>query len=133
MPATAVVDSISINPSLDGVGIAGFPKNIVATGGARLLFNDQVAGSATNQKWDMTATKAKLNLILIYSDVPVTLKTNSSGSPTETISIPAGEPVLWSANGPLTCPFSANITGGIFITVPGTTLANLLIAINLDS
>ena len=62
-------------------------------------------------------TQANLKSVCISCDVDCTLKTNSSGSPQDTISIKAGQVLIWSlaidAIG--RCPFSNNVTA-IYMT-----------------
>jgi hypothetical protein len=42
--------------------------------------------------------------------VACTVKTNSSGSPDNTITLAAGVPVAWDTNSPYANPFTANVT-----------------------
>lgn len=127
----SVADNFQIAYTQDG--IAYQTKSFTETGSARLLFNGSIAGSTTDQLWNIVATKSKINSIYIYSDVALTFETNSGSGPTDTLAIPAGIPVLWSVDWPVTCPITANITAGIFITNAGSTAANLVVAINLDA
>jgi hypothetical protein len=53
---------------------------------------------------------AKLKAIKLTSDVALTLKTNDSGSPQETISLAAGVPLDWYYGCGLAVPFAGNVT-----------------------
>jgi hypothetical protein len=57
-----------------------------------------VAASVTNQLEPLAVTIAKIKGLYIKSDADVTLKTNSSGSPQETITVKAGVPICWYSN-----------------------------------
>lgn len=127
----SVADKFQIAYQQDGVAYQ--TTDFTETGSARLLFNGSIAGSTTDQLWNIVATKSKINSIYIYSPVALLLETNSGSAPTDSLAIPAGKAVLWDVDWPVTNPITANITAGIFITNAGSTAAALVIAINLDA
>jgi hypothetical protein len=64
---------------------------------------------------------ATLQSVFILSDQNVTLKTNSSSSPANTINLKAGNPLCWSiSSGYFACPFGVDVTQ-IFLTAPTAT------------
>lgn len=75
-------------------------------------FDGSVAGEATDYEVDWAVTRANLKSVGIFSDKSITIKTNSSSSPAETISIAAGQQRIWSLATDLIglCPFSTNVT-----------------------
>lgn len=75
-------------------------------------YDGSVAGETTNYEVDWGVTRANLKSVGIFCDKAITIKTNDSGSPQETITIAAGQQRIWSlATDTITlCPFSNNIT-----------------------
>jgi hypothetical protein len=84
----------------------------------------QIAVSTTNELINWNAIRADLKSLSISCDQALTIKTNSSGSPTDTITLSAGQNIIWSyqTDGLSHCPFSADITTGIYVTNPSSTL-----------
>ncbi len=82
-----------------------------------------VAISTTNHEVDWAAVRANLQSLCIYASQPVTIKTNSSGSPTDTITMTAGQELNWSLSADTVgrCPFSADVTK-LFLTNSSATL-----------
>ena len=85
-----------------------------------------VPANATNQNYAIGFTKSALQSLLITCDQAVTIKTNSSSSPQDTIALAANTPVIWYATSGATCPFSGNVTA-LYVTNPATVAANLKI------
>ncbi len=70
-----------------------------------------LAASTTNQLVTIALTVANIQSFLIESDADVTIKVNSSGSPTETIALKGGIPFLYGkSSGYFTNPFATNVT-----------------------
>lgn len=65
------------------------------SGDNQLAITQAIANGTTNQEIlaaiDVSATK----FVVLSSDVALTLKTNSSGSPDNTINLSAGVPYIW--------------------------------------
>ncbi|HEY1188101.1 MAG TPA: hypothetical protein VGE74_10615 [Gemmata sp.] len=72
--------------------------------------NPDVPGSTTNQEEVIAFPYATLLEVFISSDVTLTLKTNSSSVPDDTITITAGKPLVWYAGCGLANPFTADVT-----------------------
>jgi hypothetical protein len=90
----------------------------------------QIAISATNTLLNWNAVRADLKSLSISCDQAFTVKTNSSGSPTDTITLLAGQNLIWTyaTDGLAKCPFSADVTTGIYVTNPsGSVVANFKI------
>jgi len=75
------------------------PLNVSAIrsfeGENQLAINQVIAGSTTNQEILAAIDVSAAKLVVLYSDVALTLKTNSSGSPDNTIVLAAGVPYIW--------------------------------------
>lgn len=85
----------------------------------------QIATSTTNQHiagWSVVALNMKS--LSISCDVACTVKTNSSGSPDDTITLIAGQNLIWShaTDGDAKNPIQHDVTTGIYVTNPSSTL-----------
>lgn len=98
-----------------------------ATGNEEVTFSQAITGSTTNVAYVFNLDPAKVAYLIIHSDVTCTVKTNSSGSPTDTISLTGGTPKMFPLGTLAAIPFTAAITTGIFVTVPGATSGTLTI------
>lgn len=78
---------------------------------------DASFGIVTDHEIDWVATRANLQSLAIHVDKACTIKTNSSGSPVDTIALIAGQNLIWSlaTDGLGKCPFTATVTK-LFIT-----------------
>lgn len=76
---------------------------------------------SSNHEIDWTCVVANLKSISIFADHATVIKTNSSGSPQETITLIAGQNLIWTlgTDGSGKIPFSGDITK-LFITVTGS-------------
>lgn len=111
------------------VGLNGvsrtFTESVSANGES--VFSDLVPHSTTNQHAVKAYTKANLKSLCLFSDQAVTLKTNSSSTPQDTITLQAGKPVLWSLSqdGSGACPFSNDVTDLYWTNASGSLDANV--------
>ena len=73
-------------------------------------------------------TRANLKALAIKTDQAITIKTNSSGSPTDTITLVGPQCLVWTLQTDTLskCPFSADVTQ-IFVTNATGLIANLQI------
>lgn len=83
-------------------GSIGRPSS--ATGTARSGVSETVATGATNQQVHFAFPVTGLTSLVIYSTENVTLKINDSGTPDQTLSIQALEPLIWRSGGLLRLP-----------------------------
>lgn len=76
-----------------------------------------VTHSTTNVSIAYAATVANLKSVSISCDIGLTIKTNSSGSPQETITLIPGQNFIWTllTDGAGKIPFAGDVTG-IFVT-----------------
>lgn len=88
-----------------------------------------VAANQTNHAVTVPLTIANLKAILIDSDQPVVIKTNSTGSPDDTFSLDGVAPLFWvrgsavSATAQLIAqPFSANVATFYVTTTAAATI-----------
>ncbi len=89
-------------------------------------------GTVTNQLVDLQWASAKLLAVFIKTDLDCTLKMNSSGSPTDTISLTSAVPFVWVKGSGVPYPFTGTagaITAGYITTTAAT---NVEIRVLLD-
>jgi hypothetical protein len=84
-----------------------------------------VPAGATNKEWDIAITVANMKSMVLYSDQNVTLKTNSTSSPQDTINLVAGKEIIYTSDGAAggAIPFAGNVTK-FYITNGGLKDAN---------
>lgn len=69
-----------------------------------------LTASVANKQVNLTLTVANLKSVYIQTDVEITLKTNSSGTPDQTLTIEPGTPLIWNETMASACPIEDNIT-----------------------
>lgn len=107
---------------------------VTTTGQEEVNISISIPSGATNQALPagFAFTLAKLQSIYILADGALTLKTNSSGSPQDTIAIAAAEPIDWRIGAGMPALFAGNITAG-YVTNPGGSAVQLDIRCNVVS
>lgn len=118
MPAFTHARSISY--TLNG-GVVATQIN-TQSGDEETDIDTSIAPSTTNQSFNLAVTIANAKSILLYADQALTLKTNSSGSPQDTINLAAGQMIPWQTGDTAAAPFSGNVTA-LFVTNASATLA----------
>jgi hypothetical protein len=91
-----------------------------------------VAATTTNYEADIDVTEANIQSMAIYSDKAVTVKTNSTSAPDDTITLTAGQMKIWKV-GDLDAAklFTADVTK-LYITNAGSAIATVKVRILLD-
>jgi sulfur relay (sulfurtransferase) complex TusBCD TusD component (DsrE family) len=69
-----------------------------------------IPASTTNQLATIAVDVSEIESLFLYTDGVLTLKTNSSGSPAQTLAFAASKPLVWNTGMPVTCPLTADIT-----------------------
>ena len=98
------------------------------TGTREIAVSVTVAPAASNALTKMNYVVADVQSIFLYFSDAMTLKTNSSGSPANTFTIPSGGGVLdWNANSGIANPFTSDVTAWyITSTLAGTITGRIL-------
>lgn len=78
----------------------------------------------TNKLVEVTFTYADIELFLLGSDNEVTVKTNSSSVPDDTLTIKAGSCVVYASNSSFSNPFTADVTA-FYVTNAGSEPATI--------
>jgi hypothetical protein len=76
--------------------------------------------TGTHVAQDCAADVSTIVSLAISSTTAATIKTNSSGSPDDTLTLVANKPIIWNTDMLATlgvaCPLTVDITTGLFIT-----------------
>jgi hypothetical protein len=107
-------------------GSVTLAQSVVCVGQEEINVGIVIPSSTTNKLLTgFTFTLANLQDIYILSDQDMTLKTNSTGSPQETLTIKANKPFAWNINSGVPVPFAGNVTAVYATTGVLTADANL--------
>jgi hypothetical protein len=87
-------------------------------------WDGSIAANTTNQALHLAFTTASVVSLLLSAPGTqgVTLKTNSSSSPVDTITLAAGQSIIWTTSRREAIPFTADVTE-IYATNASTTVA----------
>jgi hypothetical protein len=98
--------------------------NLTQTGNEEFDIDAAIPPATVNFEYDVAFTLSTVRSILLTCDQAITIKTNSSGSPQETITLTAGQAIVWQTGATLGAgPFAASITK-FFLSNAGTATAN---------
>lgn len=78
-----------------------------------------VADEATALQANVAIDVSALKSLYIASDQDVTIETNSSGSPDDTIEITANVPLIWTPDCGFDCPLTADVTAFFLANASG--------------
>ncbi len=101
------------------------------TADGELNVSEVITAGASNVQFDITFDPDNVKSMVLYSDQAVTVKTNSSSSPQETISLVAKKQRVWNTDHTETIPFSGPVTA-FYISNAGATDANFKFHALLD-
>lgn len=93
--------------------------------------SDVAAASGTTQM-NIAIKVANVKAFAIISDVDVTLKTNSSGSPANTLALKAGVAYVWNTDSYDTFKLTTDVTAMFFVNA-GTADANIKVSTVVDA
>ena len=81
--------------------------------------DDTVASMATNMEYDLPIVVAAVHCLLMWSSEAVTVLTNSSSVPQDTIHLVANKPLVWDTDMVFAIPFVGNVTK-LFVSNAGS-------------
>ena len=90
-------------------------KTIEVEAGALSSLSESIADAATNLPVAFTLDVSATKSFLIVSDQAVTVKTNSSGAPANTLVLVAGVPYIWHSSSYDTFKLTIDVTS-LFVT-----------------
>ena len=80
------------------------------TGDQEINLEEDLAANQTNLEFTLGLDVSKLKSYVLVATAAVTLKTNSTGSPDDTILLPAGKAVVWYDGSPYANLFGTDVT-----------------------
>ncbi len=116
----SVTETITESFTLGGPTVT---KSNTLTGSRRQELDETIA-IASNNPVPFACVEANIKALVISCDQDVTVKTNDSGSPHDTIPIKSGKPYVWYTGCPHTLLITADVTE-LFITNASASIANL--------
>lgn len=107
-------------------------KQETLTAGARNCLSESVPDGSTDLAVTFTCDVSTAKWIYLTCDKAVTIKTNNAGAPTDTITLTAGQSMLWTNSDPTAArPFSADVTA-LFVTNASGVAAALQVEVGQD-
>ena len=100
-------------------------------GDNQLAISQVIPPATTNLEILAAIDISQLKMLVMQSDVALTLKTNSSGSPANTINLAAGIPYVWGTGDYNALLLTIDVSK-FFVTVAGAVEANLQILALVD-
>ena len=81
-----------------------------ATGNLGIDVSVAVPATTTNQLYTLAVDVSQIQSLFLYSDGVLTLKTNSTGSPDQTLVFAANMPLVWVTGMPSANPLTTDVT-----------------------
>ena len=106
---------------------------VAKTAGLEVSVEEAIPANSTNlQIVGVTCDQSQLKSVYLKSDKALTLKTNSTGAPQDTISLVADSPIVWNDDMPAAaCPFAGDVTA-LYVTEGAGVDANLVVKLLQD-
>lgn len=98
------------------------PITVTGTGVVGLEIDEDIAASTTNQLLTIAIDVSQIQTLFIVADGALTVKTNSSGSPVQTLSFAANVPLAWATGAPNANPLTTDVTALYFTNAGGSTV-----------
>lgn len=117
-----------LNSASGSVSLGGVAYSVTAE--SCPVYSVPIAANQTNKEITIGFSSANLKAIILLADVDMTVKTNSTGSPDDTLSLKAGEPLVWDNHSGFAFPFAATVTK---VYVTNTTAGTFSAFVFLDS
>lgn len=122
----AITGNITISGNCSGQT----PSQVITkTGDAAVPINATIASSQTDQLFNIAFDKDRLEMVYLLSDVDLTIETNDGTTPGDTITLNAGEPLIWwKDSAEYTNPFaSADVTAWYITSTDAGTLQGFIL------
>lgn len=97
---------------------------------AEVAYEDTVVAGASDVEADISFPFAGVKACCLVSDKDVTVKTNSSSTPGDTITLTANKPLIWYDGARGVNPFTADVTK-LFFSNAGGSIANVKVHVLL--
>lgn len=96
-----------------------------------LSIDESVPDATTNYEIDVAVTLANVQSMVLYCDQDVTIKTNDSGTPDDTIALAGGTAIIWNTSRLETNPLTVDLTA-LYVTNAGDDAARFKATFLLD-
>jgi len=107
--------SLTAKYTISGVG-SPIEASVIKTKSLGQALDETIADSSTDLLVNWTCDISAAGLVVMLSDQNLTVKTNSSGAPQETIALVADTPLVWSVgDAGETAPFADDVTA-LYVT-----------------
>jgi hypothetical protein len=80
------------------------------TGDGEANYDGSIATGVTNGEIDIALDVSAIKAMVMYSTQALTVKTNSTSAPDNTISLAAGKQLVWTTDHLDACPLTADVT-----------------------
>ena len=100
--------------------------NVTKTSGEELNISESITDSSNDLELTGTLDVSAMVALLMYSDQDVTIETNDGTTPADTITLTAGQPLIWHSSSGFTNPLGTDVTS-FFVTNASGSAANLVI------
>jgi hypothetical protein len=104
---------------------------ITRSAGLLNRYAEVIPGDSTHLEVACVIDVSELKGLYIKCARALTIKTNNSGSPDNTITLAADEPVVWASGNNIDCPLTADVTK-IFVTLAAGSDATLEMEVLVD-
>jgi len=89
---------------------------ITRTAGLLNRYGETIPGASTNLAVACVIDVSELKGLYMKCARALTVKTNNSGTPDDTINLAAGEPLAWAVSNGVVCPLTVDVTA-LFVTL----------------
>lgn len=107
------------------------PITVSTTGSLGLEIDEDVAASTTDQLLTIAIDVSEIESLIIFTDGALTVETNSSSAPAQTLTFAADKPLVWASGMPSSCPLTTDVTA-LYFTNAGGSSVNIRGIINLS-
>ena len=107
-------------------------KSEAVSSGAAVNLDEAVADSSTDLELTFLLDQSAMKSFYMVSDQALLIETNSGSSATDSFTLTANQPIVWTTGGGTTNPITADITANIFATNSSGSTANLKIRVLQD-
>lgn len=126
----AIASAMSFTAGAGATIISGIQST--ASGNTNIDVAIVIPASTTNMHVVIAVDVSTVQSMFLNTDGALTFKTNSSGSPDQTLTFAANKPLVWNTGMPVVCPLTTDITGlyltngtGSGVTLSGFILQDL--------
>lgn len=107
-------------------------RSLDLTGDHQQSLSVAVPDEAEDQEVAISIDQSQIKSLYLVSDQDVTIETNNGTTPDDTISLLAGQPLVWQADDYYACPITVDVTS-LFITNASGSSATVELELLVDA